>query len=664
METNLEVLSDLVHHMKYAKYLEGKNRRETFEETVTRNRDMHIKKFPELKDEITDAYQYVYEKKVIPSMRSMQFAGTAIEVNPTRMFNCSYLPIVEPGAFWETMFLLLSGAGVGYSVQRHHVEQLPEIRKPIKSRRYLIQDSIEGWAGSIKVLMRAYFDNRSLPLFDYRAIREKGARLVISGGKAPGPEPLKVCLNELQRILNLKMDGDKLTPLECHDMMCIIADAVLSGGIRRSALISLFSIDDESMLNCKSLHRAEIDEVIGKVNGSYNVSVNVFREDEVYEQKNVWIPKSDFDKLKDESLLQWYYLHPYRARSNNSMVVARSLITEDVFKEKWDVIKNSGSGEPGLYFTNNVELGSNPCCEISLNANQFCNLTSINVATIESQQDLEERTKAATFIGTLQASYTDFHYLKPEWKKVTEKESLLGVSLTGIASIDHTQFDFKRAADISVEENQRVAKKLGIGSAKRITCIKPEGTGSLVLGTSSGIHAWHNEHYNRRIRVGKNEAIYQYLVGTNPDIMEDEVFGNNAVITIPIKSPDGSVTRTEDVKDLLQRIKYFHENWIQPGHKKGMNTHNVSATISIKPDEWDDVADWLWQNQDSFNGLSFLPYDNGSYVQAPFEDITEGDYERNVINISKINLEDVIEIDDNTDLQAELACSGGSCEIT
>ncbi|SVE07271.1 uncharacterized protein METZ01_LOCUS460125, partial [marine metagenome] len=212
METNLEVLSDLVHHMKYAKYLEGKNRRETFEETVTRNRDMHIKKFPELKDEITDAYQYVYEKKVIPSMRSMQFAGTAIEVNPTRMFNCSYLPIVEPGAFWETMFLLLSGAGVGYSVQRHHVEQLPEIRKPIKSRRYLIQDSIEGWADSIKVLMRAYFDNRSLPLFDYRAIREKGARLVISGGKAPGPEPLKVCLNELQRILNLKMDGDKLTP--------------------------------------------------------------------------------------------------------------------------------------------------------------------------------------------------------------------------------------------------------------------------------------------------------------------------------------------------------------------------------------------------------------------------------------------------------------------
>jgi ribonucleoside-diphosphate reductase alpha chain len=418
------------------------------------------------------------------------------------------------------------------------------------------------------------------------------------------------------------------------------------------------------MLNCKALHRAEINEVIGKVNGSYNVSVNVFREDEFHEEKNVWLPKEDFEKLKKENVLQWYYLYGYRARSNNSMVVARSLITEDVFKEKWDVIKKSGSGEPGLYFTNNVELGSNPCCEISLNANQFCNLTSINVSTIVDQQDLEERTKAATLIGTLQASYTDFHYLKPEWKKITEKESLLGVSLTGIASIDHTQYDFKRAADMATEENQRVAKSIGVNPAKRITCIKPEGTGSLVLGTSSGIHAWHNDYYNRRIRVGKNEAIYQYLLNTNPDIIEDEVFGNNAVITIPVKSPLLAITRTEHVEDLLKRIKYFHENWVQPGHKGGMNTHNVSATISIKPEEWGEVSDWLWNNQDSFNGLSFLPYDNGTYVQAPFEDITESDYEKNIINISKINLEDVVEIDDNTDLQGELACSGGSCEIT
>ena len=235
MEKNLEVLSDLVHHMKYAKYLPEKNRRETYKETVDRNKQMHIDKYPDLKDEIEDAYQHVYSKKVIPSMRSMQFAGMAINVNPTRMFNCSYLPITDTLAFAETMFLLLSGAGVGYSVQRHHVDQLADIRKPIKSRRYLVQDSIEGWADAVKVLFRAYFDGRSLPLFDYRAIRNKGARLIISGGKAPGPEPLKRSLNKIQTILDGKNDGDKLTPLECHDILCLIADAVLAGGIRRSA---------------------------------------------------------------------------------------------------------------------------------------------------------------------------------------------------------------------------------------------------------------------------------------------------------------------------------------------------------------------------------------------------------------------------------------------
>ena len=222
METNLQILSDLVHHMKYAKYDDKQQRRETFTETVNRNKQMHLDTFPELSGEIEDVYKLVYDKKVIPSMRSMQFAGTAIEVNPARMFNCSYLTVDKVSAFWETMFLLLSGCGVGYSVQKHHIEQLPEVRKPIKSRRYLIQDSIEGWADSIKVLFKAYFNNRSLPLFDYRAIRNKGARLVISGGKAPGPEPLKLCLNTLQSILDSKDNGEKLTPLECHDMLCII----------------------------------------------------------------------------------------------------------------------------------------------------------------------------------------------------------------------------------------------------------------------------------------------------------------------------------------------------------------------------------------------------------------------------------------------------------
>ena len=481
-------------------------------------------------------------------------------------------------------------------------------RKPIASRRYLIQDSIEGWADAVKVLMKSYFADRSLPLFDYRAIRDKGAQLVISGGKAPGPDPLRKCLNTIQTILERKQNGDKLSTIEAHDIQCIIADAVLAGGIRRSALISLFSIGDDDMMKCKSIQHAEIDEVIDRVNGSIHVRVNVNDT-----QKTVWIPEDDYNKLEKEQKLQWFYLYPERARSNNSIVMARSLITEDVFKQRWEVIQSSGSGEPGLYFTNNVELGTNPCCEISLNAHQFCNLTSINVSNLIDQEDLNERAKAAAFLGTLQASYTDFHYLRAVWKKITEKEALLGVSLTGIASINVLDYDFTEAANVVVDENERVAELLGINPAKRVTCIKPEGTGSLVLGTSSGIHAWHNHFYKRRIRVGKNEAIYEYLKKELPELVEDEVFGNGAVITVPVRAPEEAITRDEDVIAFLERVKYFTEVWVKPGHKGGMNTHNVSATVSIKSNEWDKVSDWLWANHDSFNGLSFLPYDNGTY---------------------------------------------------
>ena len=658
MDKNLNILGDLVHHMKYAKYDESKGRRETYEETVNRNMQMHIGEYPELKTEIEETYEFVRDKKVIPSMRSMQFAGVAIDVNPSRIFNCSYLPVTSIDAFNETMFLLLSGCGVGYSVQRHHVEQLPEIRKPIASRRYLIQDSIEGWADAVKVLMKSYFADRSLPLFDYRAIREKGAQLVISGGKAPGPDPLRKCLNTIQTMLERKQNGDKLSTIEAHDIQCIIADAVLAGGIRRSALISLFSIGDDDMMKCKSIQHAEIEEVIDRVNGSIHVRVNVNDT-----QKTVWIPEDDYNKLEKEQKLQWFYLYPERARSNNSVVMARSLITEDVFKQRWEVIQSSGSGEPGLYFTNNVELGTNPCCEISLNAHQFCNLTSINVSNLIDQEDLNERAKAAAFLGTLQASYTDFHYLRAVWKKITEKEALLGVSLTGIASINVLDYDFTEAANVVVDENERVAELLGINPAKRVTCIKPEGTGSLVLGTSSGIHAWHNHFYKRRIRVGKNEAIYEYLKKELPELVEDEVFGNGAVITVPVRAPEEAIVRSEDVIAFLERVKYFTEVWVKPGHKGGMNTHNVSATVSIKPNEWDKVSDWLWANHDSFNGLSFLPYDNGTYVQAPFEDITIEEFDKFSQYVKTIDLEDVLEINDNTDLQSELACAGGVCEV-
>jgi ribonucleoside-diphosphate reductase alpha chain len=603
--------------MKYAKYNPELQRRETWKDLVDRNKEMHLKKFPQLSEEIEEAYKYVYDKKALPSMRSMQFAGKPIEISPNRVYNCAYLPIDDWRAFGETMFLLLGGTGVGFSVQKHHVEKLPEIRKPDpkKQRRFLIGDSIEGWADAVKVLVKAYFEGGTTPVFDFSDIRPKGAALVTSGGKAPGPQPLKECLIKVQGILDSKNDNDRLKPIEVHDMVCHIADAVLAGGIRRAALISLFSADDEEMISAKS--------------GA------------------------------------WWELHPERGRANNSAVLLRNKVTEEFFFELWDKIKASGAGEPGIYFNNDKDWGTNPCCEIALKPFQFCNLCEVNVSDVVDQDDLNARVKAATFIGTLQASYTNFHYLRPIWQRTTEKDALIGVGMTGIGSGVAQKLDLKQAAEVVKQENERVAKLLGINSAARCTTIKPSGTSSLTLGTSSGIHAWHNDYYIRRIRVGKNEAIYTHLLINHPELIEDEYFRphDTAVISVPQKAPEGAILRTESALELLDRVKHFYQNWIKPGHRTGQNTHNISATVSIKDDEWEIVGKWMWENRKFYNGLSVLPFSDHSYKQAPFEDCTKEVYEEMMTHLHGIDLSQVIEYNDNTDLKGEAACAGGACEI-
>jgi len=603
--------------MKYAKYTPELERRELWSELVDRNKKMHLKKFPQLQEEIESAYKFVYEKKALPSMRSMQFAGKPIEISPNRVYNCAYLPIDDWRAFGETMFLLLGGTGVGYSVQKHHVEQLPEIRKPDpkKTRRFLIGDSIEGWADAVKILVRSYFEGGSTPNFDFSDIRPKGATLVTSGGKAPGPQPLKECLLKVQGILDSKQDRERLAPIEVHDIVCHIADAVLAGGIRRAALISLFSADDQSMIGAKTTN--------------------------------------------------WWEFNPQRGRANNSAVLLRSRITEEFFFELWDKIKASGAGEPGIYFNNDKDWGTNPCCEIALRPFQFCNLCEVNVSDVVDQDDLNARVKAATFIGTLQASYTSFHYLRPVWQRTTEKEALIGVGMTGIGSGAAQKLDLKEAAKIVKEENERVAKLLGINTAARCTTIKPSGTSSLTLGTSSGIHAWHNDYYIRRIRVGKNEAIYTYLSINHPELVEDEYFRphDTAVISVPQKAPEGSILRYESALDLLNRVKFFYQNWIKPGHRSGQNTHNISATISIKDDQWEEVGKWMWENRKFYNGLSVLPYADHTYKQAPFEDCTEEKYEEMLKHLHSVDLSKIVELVDNTDLKGEAACAGGACEI-
>jgi len=618
MEISNKILSDITVYMKYAKYSPDLERRETWDELVDRNRDMHIERYPKLRKEIMEAYEYVYAKKVLPSMRSLQFGGKPIEISPNRIYNCAYLPIDDYRAFGETMFLLLGGTGVGYSVQKHHVEKLPEIRKPNldRTRRFLIADSIEGWADAVKALVKSYFQGTSKLKFDFSDIRPKGARLVTSGGKAPGPQPLKECLIKVQGILDAKHDGESLSPIEVHDMVCHIADAVLAGGIRRAALISLFSADDEDMIACKSGN--------------------------------------------------WWETNPQRGRANNSAALMRHKLTKSFFMNLWKRVELSGAGEPGIYLTNDKDWGTNPCCEIALRPFQFCNLCEVNASDIESQQDFEDRVKAAAFIGTLQAGYTEFHYLRPIWQRTTEKDALIGVSMTGIGSGTVLGYDMTAAAEIVKTENSRVAKILGINESARTTTVKPAGTTSLALGTSSGIHAWHNDYYIRRVRVGKNEAIYTYLATNHPELIEDEYFRphDTAVISIPQKAPKGAIMRTESPFALLDRIKKVHLDWVKPGHRTGNNTHNVSATVSLKAEEWDMAGDWMWQNRQHYNGLSVLPYDGGTYVQAPFEDCTESTYNEMMLTLKDIDLSKIVELSDDTDLSGELACAGGACEIT
>lgn len=664
MELSSKILSDITVFNKYAKFIPELNRRETWDEICTRYETMMIERYPTLWDDIIKNMLLVRDKKILPSMRAMQFSGKAIIKNNSRIYNCAFLPIDDYRSFSETMFLLLGGTGVGYSVQQHHIDKLPEILKPTKERKYLINDSLEGWADTIKVLMKAYLGyGKYKPRFDFSDIRPKGARLVTAGGKAPGPAPLKICVAQIESILESKVNGEKLTPLECHDILCHIANAVLSGGIRRSAMISLFSFDDKEMLECK-----------------YG---------------------------------NWWETNEQRGRANNSAVILRNKISREDFDDLWLKIELSNSGEPGMYFTNDKDWGTNPCCEIALRPYQFCNLCDMNVSNITSQEDLNERSRAAAFFGTLQAGFTDFHYLRPIWKNTTEKDALIGVGQTGIASGVVLKYDLKESANVIKDENTRVANIIGVNEAARLTTVKPSGTTSCVLGTSSGIHAWHNDYYIRRIRVMKNDSLYLYLLENNPELIEDDKMRTHdtAVISIPQKSPKGSILRTETALDLLERVKLFNTRWVKFGHRKGANTNNVSATVSIdktrmylvkdshskfyndqinewkeafpmgyvgegvtvndlievlnnaKVDEWKMAGEWMWENSSTFNGLSVLPYDNGSYVQAPFTDCTEDEYNSLMTKLKDIDLSKVVEIDDNTDLQGELACVGGACEI-
>lgn len=653
MNRTQELLSNIVIYNKYAKYIPELKRRETWNEIIARYLDMMKQRYPHLINEIDQNKEFLYKKKVLPSMRAVQFAGSAIIKNEARIYNCSYLPIDDYRAFSELMFLLLGGTGVGYSVQFHHIEKLPDIHKPLKEGKYLIGDSIEGWADAVKALMKSYFGITKIkPRFDYSDIRPKGSRLVTAGGKAPGPEPLKICLTKVEALLNEKPEGSKLTSFEVHIICCLIADAVLAGGIRRAALISLFSFDDKVMATCK--HGA------------------------------------------------WWELHPELGRANNSVVVLRNRVKKDEFDSLWGMIVDSNSGEPGVYFTNDPEYGTNPCCEISLRPFTFCNLTEINAGDVgeeldydiegidrdhklNRQADFNERAKVAAFFGTLQAGFTDFHYLRPIWKANTEKDALIGVGITGIANGNILDLDLTQAVNEVLQENKRVSSLIGINKAARCTTIKPSGTTSCVVGTSSGIHAWHSEFYIRNMQCRVGDDLFNFFTKYHPTLIKIMDYDPmSAVIGIPQMAPTTAILRKdENALQLLERVNKFNQEWVRIGHVRGPNTNNVSATISVDENEtyqyfsdkyaleceywneWKAVGEWMWNNRASYNGLSVLPADNGSYKDAPFESVSEQVFKRKweYIEENPIDLTLIIEEEDHTTQKQEAACAGGACEV-
>jgi ribonucleoside-triphosphate reductase (thioredoxin) len=633
MDIGSQRLSEVVTFGKYAKHIKELSRREVYKEIVDRNKQMHLQKFPDLSHEIEAAYAFVYRKEVLPSMRSMQFGGEAIQKKNARIYNCSFQPVDSIYSFSEIMYLLLCGCGCGYSVKRKDVAKLPPVKpthEEVDFTTYVVEDSIEGWAEVVRFVMSVYllggFDGKVVGRFkiDYSQISPKGTRLS-SGGLCPGYKPLKEAVDHVIEILDKVEPGRRLAPLECHDIICHLSNAVVSGGIRRSAMIALFDLEDEEMLNCK-----------------------------------------DWRVLGDNE---------QRYRANNSAVIRRDGITKEQFigpDGLWWKIKDSMSGEPGIFWTNDPEWGTNPCAEIALRPYQFCNLCEINAATIRDQIDLNNRVWAASFIGTLQASYTNFSYLRPIWRETTERDALLGIGMTGIASGIVMYLDLKEAAAIAVNTNRLVAGFIGINPAARITTVKPSGTTSTVLACSSGVHAWESKYLIRRIRLGVDEPIAIYLMEKYPSLWEWSKEKSKAdseiVFSFPIKAPEGAITKDdEDALTLLERVKKLSTDWIMPGHIHGENTHNVSCTVYVKDHEWQEVGEWLWENRDHYTGMSCYPFFDAVYEQAPFEAISEAQYVEMVKHFEGVefDLRNVYEPDDMIDhARDSAACAGGSCEVT
>ncbi len=691
-----KVIADFVFASRYARYSEKLGRREIWEETVERVRNMHLRKFKHLPEEyqkeIRWAFEMVKDKKVVPSMRSLQFGGKAIEVKNSRMFNCSVTHVHSLRSFSEIFYLLLCGCGVGFGVSKHFLGRLPDLVNAEDKNgtvlSYVVEDTIEGWADSIEALLNCYFRNTPYTgrkiIFDYSRIRHKGTPLKIGGGKAPGYKGLKNAHTQIKSLLDHVIEDlgqTRLKSINAYDIVMHTSDAVLSGGIRRSATICIFDKDDPDMMNSKTYFIVE-----KKFRFAFDEDTKTFHGKVKVNGKTYEVELSEWDyssELLQNNRISWFHIEPQRGRSNNSVLLLRNDLTQAEFL---DIIQRTKEfGEPGFVLANHPWQLFNPCCEIGfipvtdegVCGVQFCNLTSINGAKITNAQDFFEAARAATIIGTLQATYTEMKYLHTVSKQLTEEEALLGVSITGIMDnpdiLLNPEYQ-EQVAHTCVETNKEWAKIVGVNQAARITCVKPEGSSSLILESASGIHPHHSRKYFRRVQGNKLDPVLRFFKKNNPHMIEESIYSANKtdeVVTFPIQINDKAIVK----KDLtaiqhLEYIKSTQLNWVKTGttiaNKKNIE-HNVSCTVIVKEDEWEAVAKYIYENKEYFCAVSLLPSTGDKlYKQAPMEEIITNEdinkFRDIEIGYKEIDYKDLKEEEDTTNLAKEVACGGGACE--
>jgi ribonucleoside-triphosphate reductase len=661
-------LQEYIFISRYARYDAALQRRETWDEAVDRVAAMHHRRYasvedPDLHAAIDEAFESVRRKEVLPSMRSLQFGGPAVFAHEARLFNCSFTHINRLRAFQESFYLLLVGCGVGFSVQKCHVSQLPPLAPrghddDLAVRHHHITDTIEGWCDALGALIDAYVHGYVIE-FNYSAVRARGTPLRTSGGKAPGHLPLKRALQSVEDLLRTAA-GRRLEPIEAYDILMHIAGAVLAGGVRRSATIALFSADDEKMMQAKTG--------------------------------------------------DWFNTHPHRSASNNSAVLLRSRTTKEEFFRLFECQKQFG--EPGFFFADHEDYGANPCVEIGLHpvfqvisrddiaqlqargvhaddagrplrigsrlhGFQMCNLTTINGSMVRTDDDFFRAARSAAIIGTLQAGYTNIPYLGAVTQLINEREALLGVSICGIMDSPKVLLDpetLQHGAAIVGEANSQFATRLGIRAAARTTCVKPEGTTSLLLGTGSGIHPRHSRRYFRRVQASRLDPVYQLFKHHNPHLCEPSAYGKRTddVITFPVESPAEALLRDQlDAVRFLELVRLVQENWVIPGtnhaaYSPGL-AHNVSNTVTVRDSEWDAVASFIWENRARFTGVALLQSTGDKmYVQAPLESVqTAADTQRwNLLACNPVPYTELCEEEDSTKLAQVVACAGGQCELS